>query len=89
MGLAGLCLERYDVWPTFPNRLSEADVSAGLVLPNTAVAIMGKGGAVATLLLAVSHPCSGRYEPKLTLIVHGHHEHVLVRAHLSLFNRHV
>lgn len=54
MGLAGLCLERYEVWPTFPDRLAEADVSAGLVLPNVAVAIMGKGGAIATLLLAVS-----------------------------------
>ncbi|KAH6693423.1 urea active transporter [Plectosphaerella plurivora] len=52
MGLAGLCLERYDVWPTYPARLTEADVSAGLVLPNVAVAIMGKGGAIATLLLA-------------------------------------
>lgn len=52
MGLAGLCLERYDVWPTYPERMPDADVTAGLVLPNVAVAIMGKGGAVATLLLA-------------------------------------
>lgn len=54
MGLAGLALERYDVWPTFPERMTSADVTAGLVLPNTAVAILGKGGAIATLLLAVS-----------------------------------
>ncbi|KJX92679.1 hypothetical protein TI39_contig5832g00001 [Zymoseptoria brevis] len=52
MGLAGLCLERYDVWPTWPERMSDADVTAGLVLPNTAVAVLGRGGAVATLLLA-------------------------------------
>ncbi|KAG7136315.1 urea active transporter 1 like protein [Verticillium longisporum] len=52
MGLAGLALERYDVWPTYPNRLTDAEVTAGLVLPNAAVALLGKGGAVATLLLA-------------------------------------
>lgn len=52
MGLAGLCLERYDVWPTYPERLPDADVTAGLVLPNVAVAVMGQGGAIATLLLA-------------------------------------
>lgn len=54
MGLAGLALEQYDVWPTFPNRLAKADVDAGLVLPNAAVAMLGQGGAIATLFLAVS-----------------------------------
>ncbi|GKT47710.1 urea amidolyase [Colletotrichum spaethianum] len=52
MGLAGLALENYDVWPTYPNRLSPVDVDAGLVLPTAAVALLGKGGAVATLILA-------------------------------------
>ncbi|KAK5653951.1 hypothetical protein OQA88_7876 [Cercophora sp. LCS_1] len=52
MGLAGLALEKYDVWPTYPNRLTSAEVSAGLVLPNAAVALLGQGGAVATLFLA-------------------------------------
>ncbi|KAK0750913.1 sodium symporter family protein [Schizothecium vesticola] len=52
MGLAGLALEQYDVWPTFPNRLAKADVDAGLVLPNAAVAMLGQGGAIATLFLA-------------------------------------
>lgn len=66
MGLAGLALERYDVWPTFPDRMSSADVTAGLVLPNTAVAILGKGGAVATLLLAVSFVYSGEKSIELT-----------------------
>ncbi|SMQ49222.1 unnamed protein product [Zymoseptoria tritici ST99CH_3D7] len=32
--------------------MSDADVTAGLVLPNTAVAVLGRGRAVATLLLA-------------------------------------
>jgi len=54
MGLAGLALESYDVWPTYPERMADADVTAGLVLPNVAVAMLGKGGAVATIMLAVS-----------------------------------
>ncbi|KAL8382304.1 hypothetical protein RB595_006208 [Gaeumannomyces hyphopodioides] len=52
MGLAGLALEKYDVWPTYPNRLDPADVEAGLVLPSAAVALLGQGGAIATLILA-------------------------------------
>ncbi|KAL2884299.1 hypothetical protein SGCOL_000240 [Colletotrichum sp. CLE4] len=52
MGLAGLALEKYDIWPTYPNRLAAADVDAGLVLPTAAVALLGRGGAVATLILA-------------------------------------
>ncbi|KAF9875441.1 urea transporter [Colletotrichum karsti] len=52
MGLAGLALERYDIWPSYPNRMASADVDAGLVLPTVAVALLGKGGAVATLILA-------------------------------------
>jgi Na+/proline symporter len=54
MGLAGLALEGYPVWPTYPERMADADVTAGLVLPNVAVAMLGKGGAVATIMLAVS-----------------------------------
>ncbi|KAF2189169.1 urea active transporter [Zopfia rhizophila CBS 207.26] len=51
MGLAALSLEGNSVFPTYPERMAPADVSAGLVLPTAAVAILGKGGAVATLLL--------------------------------------
>ena len=51
MGLAALALEGNPVFPTYPNRLPAADVSAGLVLPNAAVAMLGSGGAAATLLL--------------------------------------
>ncbi|KAF2476070.1 urea active transporter [Lindgomyces ingoldianus] len=51
MGLAALALEGNPVFPSYPNRMAPADVSAGLVLPTAAVAMMGKGGAVATLLL--------------------------------------
>ncbi|KAI9782395.1 MAG: hypothetical protein M1835_004049 [Candelina submexicana] len=51
MGLAALALEGNHVFPSYPNRMPDADVSAGLVLPNAAVALLGKGGAVATLLM--------------------------------------
>jgi len=51
MGLAALALESSPVFPTFPLRMSDADVTAGLVLPNAAVALLGKGGASATFLL--------------------------------------
>jgi Na+/proline symporter len=51
MGLAALSLETNPVFPTYPNRMPAADVSAGLVLPYAAVALLGKGGAVATLLI--------------------------------------
>ncbi|KAF8249796.1 Na+/solute symporter [Wilcoxina mikolae CBS 423.85] len=51
MGLACLSLETHPSFPTFPNRMPDADVSAGLVLPNAAVALLGKGGAACSLLL--------------------------------------
>ncbi|MCJ1412970.1 hypothetical protein MMC19_007071 [Ptychographa xylographoides] len=51
MGLSALALESNPVWPTYPLRMADADVTAGLVLPNAAVALLGKGGAAATLLL--------------------------------------
>jgi hypothetical protein len=47
-------LEGSPVWPTYPERMADVDVTAGLVLPNVAVAMLGKGGAVATIMLAVS-----------------------------------
>ena len=51
MGLAALALETNPVFPTYPHRLSHEQVTAGLVLPNAAVAILGTGGAGASLLL--------------------------------------
>ncbi|VVT46620.1 uncharacterized protein SAPINGB_P001304 [Magnusiomyces paraingens] len=51
MGLACLALEDSPIFPTYPNRMTSAEVSAGLVLPNAAVALMGKGGAACALLL--------------------------------------
>ena len=51
MGLAGLALESNPVFPTFPERMDPNDVSAGLVLPYAAVALLGRGGAVAALIM--------------------------------------
>lgn len=51
MGLTALAMETSPSFPTFPNRMDPADVSAGLVLPYAAVAILGKSGAVITLIM--------------------------------------
>ncbi|KZL78057.1 urea active transporter [Colletotrichum tofieldiae] len=51
MGLSALALESSPRFPTFPDRMTEAEVSAGLALPYAAVALLGKGGAAATLLM--------------------------------------
>lgn len=51
MGLAALALESNPIFPGYPARMDPSDVSAGLVLPTAAVAMLGSGGAVATLLL--------------------------------------
>ncbi|KAL8944114.1 MAG: hypothetical protein Q9211_000705 [Gyalolechia sp. 1 TL-2023] len=64
MGLSALALETNPVFPTYPDRMPDADVTAGLVLPNAAVALLGKGGAAATLLLifmAVTSASSAEY----------------------------
>lgn len=51
MGLSAIALETNPSFPSYPDRLSTDDVSAGLVLPSAAVAMMGKGGAVASLFM--------------------------------------
>ena len=64
MGLSALALESNPVFPTYPQRMANADVTAGLVLPDAAVALLGKGGAAATLLLifmAVTSASSSEY----------------------------
>lgn len=51
MGLSALDLEGNPVFPAWPNRIAPADVTTGLVLPTAAVALLGKGGAAAVLVL--------------------------------------
>lgn len=51
-GLVALALEQTSsAFPTFPNKMSSEEVSAGLVLPYAAQAILGKGGSAGVLLL--------------------------------------
>lgn len=51
-GLIALALETTSPsFPTYPNRMSESEVSAGLVLPYAAQALLGKNGSAAVLLL--------------------------------------
>jgi urea-proton symporter len=50
MGLSAVALETNPAFPTYPNRMSDADVSAGLALPYAAITLLGSGGAAATLL---------------------------------------
>lgn len=51
MGLSALALEGSSSFPTFPARMPASDVSAGLVLPYAAVALLGKSGAICTLIM--------------------------------------
>ncbi|KAJ5789174.1 uncharacterized protein N7518_006185 [Penicillium psychrosexuale] len=51
VGLGALVLEQTPIWPTYPRRMTQAEVSGGLVLPYTAQAVAGKGGAAAILLI--------------------------------------
>ncbi|CCK69656.1 Dur3p KNAG_0C05580 [Huiozyma naganishii CBS 8797] len=59
MGFAALATEHLPSFPTYPDRLSDYEVSSGLVLPAAAVTVMGKGGAVATLLMIFLAVTSG------------------------------
>lgn len=52
ISLAALGLETVSPnFPTYPNRMSTTEISSGLVLPYAAIAIAGKGGAAAVLLI--------------------------------------
>ncbi|KAH7305914.1 Sodium:solute symporter family-domain-containing protein [Stachybotrys elegans] len=51
MGVSAIALENHPDFPSYPNRMDPADVSAGLVLPYAAVALMGQSGAVCTLIM--------------------------------------
>lgn len=50
MGLAGLALERTEQWP-IGRPMTPQEVAAGLVFPNTASALLGKSGAVLSLIV--------------------------------------
>ncbi|KAL4872531.1 hypothetical protein BDV12DRAFT_193249 [Aspergillus spectabilis] len=51
MSSVALGLENQSNFPTYPRRMTAAEVSSGLVLPYAAITIAGKGGAAAILLM--------------------------------------
>ncbi len=51
VGLAAVALELDPAFPTYPNRMTGDQVSAGLVLPFGAAALGGAGGAAAILIM--------------------------------------
>ncbi|KAF4502243.1 DUR3-Urea permease [Fusarium agapanthi] len=53
VGMASLGLEALPVFPTYPRLMTSAEFTNGLVLPYVAVAVAGKGGAVAVLLMTL------------------------------------
>ncbi|KAL1857317.1 hypothetical protein Plec18170_003436 [Paecilomyces lecythidis] len=51
MSSVALGLENNPVFPTYPRRMTETEVNAGLVLPYAALTVAGKGGAAAIVLI--------------------------------------
>lgn len=51
MGLAGWSLQTNPIWPAYGRELSSTELSDGLPLAYTALAVAGKGGAVAVVIL--------------------------------------
>ncbi|RAO66247.1 uncharacterized protein BHQ10_002259 [Talaromyces amestolkiae] len=50
-GLAAIALEKSPIFPTYPRLMTTEEINAGYVLPYTVMAIAGKGGAWALLLV--------------------------------------
>ncbi|KAH8900142.1 putative sodium/proline symporter [Thozetella sp. PMI_491] len=50
-GLTAAAVEHLDIFPTYPNRMSDYEVSSGMPLAYAAFAIMGTGGSVAVCIL--------------------------------------
>lgn len=51
MGISAVALENNPVFPTYPERIPDTEVTAGLVLAYAARGLMGTGGAIATFFL--------------------------------------
>ena len=51
MGLAAVALTDHPSFPTYPNPMTQSQVSAGLSAPFAASALLGKGGAIALLIV--------------------------------------
>jgi Na+/proline symporter len=51
LGLAAVALTDHPSFPTYPNPMSPSQITAGLASPFAATALLGKGGAVALLIV--------------------------------------
>ena len=51
LGLAAVALTDNPSFPTYPSPMSESQITAGLSAPFAASALLGKGGAVALLIV--------------------------------------
>ncbi|KAM0752686.1 Na+/solute symporter [Meredithblackwellia eburnea MCA 4105] len=51
LGLAAVALEKFPVYPNYPNLLTPGQVGAGLPAPTAAAALLGKGGGALMLVL--------------------------------------
>ena len=51
LGLAAVALTNRPSFPTYPSRMTESQITAGLASPFAANALLGKGGAVALLIV--------------------------------------
>ena len=63
MGLSARALQNNPVFPTYPEPLSVSQQDAGLVAPAAAVALLGREGAIAMLIItymAVTSACSAQ-----------------------------
>ncbi|ROW06181.1 hypothetical protein VMCG_04700 [Cytospora schulzeri] len=50
-GLAAAATEHLPVFPTYPDRMTEAQLTSGLAMPFGAIALMGNGGAIAVMIM--------------------------------------
>ncbi|PWY83435.1 putative sodium/proline symporter [Aspergillus heteromorphus CBS 117.55] len=50
-GILAAATEQLPQWPTYPNTMNAYEVSSGMAMPYAALAVMGKGGVVAIMLM--------------------------------------
>ncbi|WFD21133.1 hypothetical protein MCAP1_003390 [Malassezia caprae] len=51
MGIGSLALQNFPSWPAYGRELSTAELNAGLILPYAGMAVAGKAGAVAVVIV--------------------------------------
>ena len=72
-GLTAAATEHLAAFPTFPNRMTDYEISTGMAMPYAALAVWGNGGAVAILLMifmAVTSAMSSETMATAALITH-------------------